>query len=216
MSLNSKMGRKHEDHLAQVFDTTRMPGSGNQWRGQMDGRNNRRTSRFAFAWDGKSTLAKSLSIPRKMWEKAREQAGGERPMLALRFYDNERLDVGEDLVVIGLDDFAEMLEVANAEPEEPRPVLVFVTGKDIHAETAKGVSPLAISLYPRVIVVRDGRVERATGITVSYGIERPTEVKIDGKPETGPVHIYIDNVLRYEIYPRLREMKVHRMTETSE
>jgi hypothetical protein len=44
-----------------------------------------------------------------MWRKAVEQAGGERPMLALRFYDTDRLAVGEDLVVVRLHDFVELL-----------------------------------------------------------------------------------------------------------
>jgi len=47
-----------------------------------------------------------------MWAKAQEQSLGERPALALRFYDDERLTGCLDLVVVSLDDFAEMLELA--------------------------------------------------------------------------------------------------------
>ncbi len=60
-----------------------------------------------------STRAKSIGVTRAMWEKAKEQAGGERPLLPLRFYDTDKLDVGLDLVVLSLDDFAEMLERVN-------------------------------------------------------------------------------------------------------
>jgi hypothetical protein len=75
----------------------------------MDGRNNRLTVPYAFAWDGKSTLGRSIGVSLSMWDKAVEQAGGERPMLGLRFYANERLDVLRDLVVVNAYDMSEML-----------------------------------------------------------------------------------------------------------
>lgn len=203
MSLNSKMGRKHEEYLAEVFDTERTRGSGNQWRGQMDGRKNRLTSRFAFAWDGKSTLAKSLSIPRKMWEKAREQAAGERPMLALRFYDNERLDVGEDLVVVGLNDFVEMLETANAVPEpQETPILVFLTTVTPKDDSPR-VTPFRIEPAKPIIVVRDGLVTRPTEITVESRLYMAYRIKIDGVEERRPVDIYVDNVLKWSAMTNL-------------
>lgn len=114
MSLNHRMGDRHENDLVAALGGYKTRGSGAQWRDQMDGRLNRLVHRFAFAWDGKSTLARSISVTRAMWAKAREQASGERPMLALRFYDTEKLDVGLDLVVLSLDDFTELLERANA------------------------------------------------------------------------------------------------------
>lgn len=114
MSLNGKMGKAHELFLAKMLGGRKTKASGSQWTDQMDGRHDRMRSLFAFAWDGKSTLGKSIGVSRAMWEKAREQALGERPMLALRFYDTENLDVGEDLVVLGLHDFVELLEQANA------------------------------------------------------------------------------------------------------
>lgn len=113
MSLNKKMGDKHEDFLADLFGGRQTRGSGNQWHNPMDGRTSRMTSRFAFAWDGKSTLAKSVSVSLEMWAKAVEQAGGERPMLGLRFYDTEGLDVGLDLALVNAHDLAELIEAAN-------------------------------------------------------------------------------------------------------
>lgn len=200
MSLRSKMGRRHEERLAELFGTSRAPGSGNQWRNQMDGRNNRLSKLFAFAWDGKSTLAKSISIPRTMWEKAREQAGGERPMLALRFYDNEKLDVGEDLAVIGLDDFVEMWEAANAAPPPPsdKPTLVFVTSVPPPDHEFLFHGP-QVRVAPRtpIIVVRDGVASMAQHVEIRTGLSEITRIWIDDKEEKGVVMVYQDNVPVY-------------------
>lgn len=106
------MSDRHEDDLVKLLGGRQTPGSGNQFNNQMDGRHRRYDDRYAFAWDGKSTFGKSVGVTREMWTKALEQSGDERPMLALRWYDNERLKVGQDLAVIDLHDFAELLEVA--------------------------------------------------------------------------------------------------------
>jgi len=104
------MSDKHESLLVAVLGGRRTPGSGNQANNPMDGRHNRYEQPIAFAWDGKSTLAQSISVTREMWAKAEEQALGERPMLALRFYDNERLTRYIDLATISLDDLVELLQ----------------------------------------------------------------------------------------------------------
>ncbi|MFF7198222.1 hypothetical protein ACFZAM_31500 [Streptomyces sp. NPDC008079] len=115
MSLNKDMGDAHEKAVAEKLGMRQSRGSGNQWRDPIDARHNRLDTEYAFAVDGKSTLAKSISVTRAIWEKAVEQAGGERPMLALRFYDDASLSrVGHDLAVCGLDDFAEMRVAADA------------------------------------------------------------------------------------------------------
>lgn len=108
-----KMSDAHEDALVAVLGGRKAKGSGNQWHGQMDGRTSHRHVTYAFAWDGKSTLGKSVGVSREMWTKAIQQAAGERPMLPLRFYDNERLDVGLDLVVMSLADASSLIEDAN-------------------------------------------------------------------------------------------------------
>lgn len=117
-----KMSRLHEIFLAKVLGGRKSRGSGNQWHDAADGRNNHLIEEFAFAWDGKATLGKSISITREMWEKIKEQAGGERPMLALRFYGNERCDeIDADLAVVSMDDFTEILSRAREErPETER------------------------------------------------------------------------------------------------
>lgn len=110
--LNKRMGDIHEERLAEALGMRRTRGSGNQWRDQMDAKHDHTACAFAFAVDGKSTLAKSISVTRAMWEKAGDQASGERPMLALRFYNNASLEVHADLAVCDLLDFAEMREDA--------------------------------------------------------------------------------------------------------
>lgn len=109
-----KMSDKHEDFLADILGGRKSKGSGNQWHNPADGRHNSHHQMFAFAWDGKSTLAKSASISLTMWEKIREQALPERPMVPLRFYRNESLSVALDLIVVDARDFAELLDAANA------------------------------------------------------------------------------------------------------
>jgi len=113
MSLNKRMGDRHEEFLTDLLGGRQSRGSGNQWHNPMDGRTSRMTTRYAFAWDGKSTQAKSISVSREMWDKAVEQAGGEHPMIALRFYDTERLDVGLDLGLVNIHDLAALIEKAN-------------------------------------------------------------------------------------------------------
>jgi hypothetical protein len=108
-SLNHDMGAAHEKAIAEKLGMRQSRGSGNQWRDPIDARHNHLDSEYAFAVDGKSTLAKSISVTRAMWEKAVDQAGAERPMLALRFYDDVSLSrVGHDLAVCELADFAAM------------------------------------------------------------------------------------------------------------
>ena len=106
-----QLSDRHERFLADTFGGQISPGSGNQFRRQMDVRDHPDTA-HAMAWDGKATLGKSVGVTREMWKKAREQAHGEIPALALRWYGSERLDVALDLVVLSADDFAAILEDA--------------------------------------------------------------------------------------------------------
>lgn len=122
-SLNKDMGDAHEEFLAELLVMRKARGSGNQWRDPIDARHNRLDTEWAFAIDGKSTLAKSISITRAMWDKAVEQAGGERPLLGLRFYDTASLrDIHADLIASDARDFAEMREAA-LKWEKARPLV---------------------------------------------------------------------------------------------
>lgn len=110
MSLNKDMGDKHEEHLVEIFGGRQTPGSGNQANNPMDGRHSRYDLAVAFAWDGKSTRGKSISVTTAMIEKAREQAHGERPMLALRWYGDDRLRQYDDWMLVTEDDLLELME----------------------------------------------------------------------------------------------------------
>jgi hypothetical protein len=104
-----KMGDAHEGFLAKLFGGRQSRGSGNQWREPADGRHNHHDD-YAFAWDGKSTQGASIAITRAMVDKIIEQAGGERPMIGLRWYDNYALDVAYDWVAVRAVDLSEMRE----------------------------------------------------------------------------------------------------------
>jgi hypothetical protein len=121
MSLTTrKMSDAHEEHLVEVFGGRKTRGSGNQPANPMDGRHSRYERAVAFAWDGKSTRGNSIGVTREMVTKAKEQAHGERPMIALRWYDDDRLRSFEDWVCIQEDDLLELMERSDrlAEIEE--------------------------------------------------------------------------------------------------
>lgn len=111
--LNKEMGDRHEEYLIEVLGGKQSKGSGNQWHSPMDGRHNRYEEGYAFAWDGKSTTTATISVTLPMWEKAVEQAGGEHPMLALRWYPTTRPTVqnvgGTDLACLDLLDLSALL-----------------------------------------------------------------------------------------------------------
>lgn len=108
-----KMSDAHETYLAALLGGRMTKGSGNQWHNPMDGRHSGMHQYYAFAWDGKATFSKSASVSLSMWDKAREQAAPEMPLIPLRFYANERLEVTLDLVVLKAETFADILEDAN-------------------------------------------------------------------------------------------------------
>lgn len=108
-----KMGQRHEEDLAEVLGGRMTRGSGNQWRDATDGKHDG-SQMYSLAWDGKSTLGKSISITREMWAKLVEQAEAFIPALPLRFYADQRLTkVAIDLIALPLESFAEILADAN-------------------------------------------------------------------------------------------------------
>lgn len=104
------MGDAHEAHLADAYGVRRTKASGSQWRDQTDARGHRYDDAVAFAFDGKSTMARSISVSRADLDKLVEQSLPERPCLALRFYDDERLRGFEDWAVLRECDLAELIE----------------------------------------------------------------------------------------------------------
>lgn len=115
------MSARQEDDLVSVLGGSRMPNSGAQFTGQMDGKQEYRSGHYVFSWDAKSTLGKSIGVSLAMWDKAKEQAHWAQPAIPLRFYGDERLTkVRADLIVVSLDTFASVLADANAYHEIAR------------------------------------------------------------------------------------------------
>lgn len=105
------MSDRHEQFLAQLVGARRTPGSGNGFANQMDVRNDSREP-YPLALDGKSTMARSITVTRDMIEKGEEQAHECQAGFALRFYDNDRLTKAIDLILIDAAFFGELLDAA--------------------------------------------------------------------------------------------------------
>lgn len=110
----SKMGQRHESDVAQALGGRLTRASGSVWQDKTDGKHVAHEVPYAFAWDCKSTTAKSASISLKTWSKLEDQADGLLPALPLRFYADTRLTMTSlDIVAVRLDHFAELLDEAN-------------------------------------------------------------------------------------------------------
>jgi hypothetical protein len=107
------MSERHEKHLVNVLGGRMTKGSGSTFADQGDGKQDYRSGQYVFCWDGKSTMAKSISVSIDMWEKIEEQAHWARPAIPLRFYSDRRGINTLDLVVCSLTDFADMQTAAN-------------------------------------------------------------------------------------------------------
>lgn len=109
-----KMSDRHEDDLVDLLGGVKTRNSGAVWSDQSDGHQTGLDQFWRFAWDGKSTLGKSVSVTRDMLEKLREQCRGLEPMLPLRWYANDRLtEVDEDWIAVEAETFAQILDDAN-------------------------------------------------------------------------------------------------------
>lgn len=107
-----QMGELHEVYLADVNSGVKSHGSGSQWSDPADGRNST-DEPLPFAWDGKSTRSKSLTVTLDMIAKITEQALGCRPQIGLRWYGNDILDqVLADWVAVRAEDWREVLGLA--------------------------------------------------------------------------------------------------------
>src|SRR5690348_13915581 len=103
-----QMGERHEKDVAEALGMVTTPGSGNG-KDKGDAHHHHDTP-FAFRMDAKSTKGKQIAVTLAMLEKLREQAGGERPALPLRWYANEALTkVAEDWIAVTLMDFSELV-----------------------------------------------------------------------------------------------------------
>lgn len=123
----ARMGELHEEHLAEINAGRKSRSSGNQWHDAGDGRNSR-DDPFNFCWDGKSTLGKGITVTLDMIAKIREQAGGERPEIGLRWYGSGDLThVTEDWIAVRDVDFEEM-KIAATAYEAARPQIEAALG----------------------------------------------------------------------------------------
>lgn len=112
MADKQEMGKRHVRYLAELLGLRETPGSGNQWKDPIDARSPEGPELFRWAAEAKSTLGGSIAFSRDLIAKAREQAGGERPMIGLRFYRTEDLqEIDEDWVAVLANDFGEMSDV---------------------------------------------------------------------------------------------------------
>lgn len=108
------MSDMHESDLVDLLGGERTRNSGAVWSDQGDGHQTGSEEHYRLSWDGKATLARSITLTLDMWDKACEQSRNLIPALPLRFYANDRLTkVAADLMVVDLDTFAELLHDAN-------------------------------------------------------------------------------------------------------
>lgn len=105
-----QMSDAQEEHIAEVFGVRRTRGSGNQFRDQMDDRGHRMDEAVALAFDGKSTLGDSIGIKKSELDKADEQAYGEAPVMAYRFYDDWTLRNFQDRYLLTENTLLELVQ----------------------------------------------------------------------------------------------------------
>ena len=116
-NITKKLADKHENDLHELLGGHQSRSSGNQWADQGDGRRGRFQNRFGWCWDAKCAMpqTKSISISRDMVNKIIHQSHGDRPLLPLRFYADERGGIEHDLVVMRLSDLAELIEAVEGD-----------------------------------------------------------------------------------------------------
>ena len=113
MSQRTPGWRAHEKHVQELLGLDSTPGSGNQFYAPGDAVDNRHggESFFPILADAKCTERGSYSINHHFMVKQTDRAVelGKRFVMPLRFDGGSRPD---DYVVLGLNDFAELLEKA--------------------------------------------------------------------------------------------------------
>jgi hypothetical protein len=128
--LKRRMSDRHEEWMADTFGGRVSRGSGNQPNSPMDVRQHHRDHEFAFAFEGKSTRGKGITVTEELWDKAADQAIGERPVLGLRWYHDDRLRSHTDLLVISPDDFHELVEAARQYEKLKRTIKATTLGNE--------------------------------------------------------------------------------------
>ena len=148
------MSDAHETHIADTFGVRRTRGSGNQFRDQTDGRSHRYDEAVAFAFDGKSTFARSTTIKRDDLDKLTEQSDGERPCLAVRFYDDERLRGYEDWYLTTENDLLTLIERSRTLTEVQEIITRLLDGESHQSVVDRSTYLSAVSDDEMLTVVR--------------------------------------------------------------
>lgn len=102
-----------EHHVQEVLGLSSTPASGAKWQAPGDAVDTGYDTIFPLIVDAKTTKNHSYSITRKFWEQWSVKAAedGKRFIAAIRLWPRGAR-TPTDMVVIGLDDFAELLQLA--------------------------------------------------------------------------------------------------------
>ncbi len=135
-TLNQRMSDAHEADIAEWTGGRRQKASGSQWQNQGDTKNGEFLVPFPITSDGKSTLARSVSVTRSMWQKIVEQTFNQIPAIFLRFYKDDTLRQADlDLVVLEAQTFAEILHYARKWREFEEHPQTIVDGEHLYLST---------------------------------------------------------------------------------
>jgi hypothetical protein len=173
------MAELHEQFLAELTGGRKSRASGATWQDPGDGRDNRIITEPAFAWDGKSTTTGTISVTLDILRKLREDAGGERPMLGLRWYGTEDLErIAEEWVAITAADFSELLAGARSAvhftetPTVVTPVPALPPAPRLHGDYPEGLPVPPPEMWPCFVISGTHPPEEpARLVTSGYSID---------------------------------------------
>jgi uncharacterized small protein (DUF1192 family) len=108
---STRASELYEEFLDRVLGGAKATHSGPHFANPTNGGQSHEAD-FVFAWSAAATRGNSITVSKAMWEKAREWAWGDRPLVALRFYDSETIGTCPrlDLAVISLLSLTEMVD----------------------------------------------------------------------------------------------------------
>jgi len=109
---STKASDIYEDFLDRVLGADKAHHSSAHFDNPTNSKQSEHEAEFVFAWNAAATRGDSITVTKAMWEKACEWAWGDRPMVALRFYDSETIETGPrlDLAVVSLLTLTEMMD----------------------------------------------------------------------------------------------------------
>jgi hypothetical protein len=107
------MSDAHEKSIKDILPETHLTGSSGNKSEKNDVVSSKDQS-FSVSLECKSTTKKSYSLSLETWNKTEERASSQwrRPGMPIRFYLDEELKNYKDLIVLDLNDFAELMWLA--------------------------------------------------------------------------------------------------------